>query len=105
MRSASSGVITPLARPRMPSVPKYLRTIVFLFGPAPQLGARPYYGDHYSNWVKNRKQPLFPDSRRFVKTAAGPEVGGYDKFICIFNSLRDILATDGSCPFCSARAG
>src|SRR5215472_15006140 len=26
--SASSGVITPLARPRMPSVPKYLRTIL-----------------------------------------------------------------------------
>ena len=26
-RSASSGVITPLARPRMPSVPKYLRTM------------------------------------------------------------------------------
>ena len=30
--SARSGVITPLARPRMPSVPKYLRTM--MAGPA-----------------------------------------------------------------------
>jgi hypothetical protein len=47
--------MTPLARPRMPSVPKYLRTIFFLLAWRGCLGlARAlYYGDPYSNWVKN----------------------------------------------------
>jgi hypothetical protein len=41
--SASSGVITPLARPRIPSVPKYLTAIVLLprRAPCPQVGG--YY--------------------------------------------------------------
>jgi hypothetical protein len=36
--SASSGVITPLARPRIPSVPKYLRAIDYPISP-PTIGA------------------------------------------------------------------
>jgi hypothetical protein len=42
--SASSGVIVPLARPRMPSVPKYLRTKLYVLSYTRLQAAQPTIG-------------------------------------------------------------
>ena len=67
--SASSGVITPLARPRMPSVPKYLRAMELLRSPCAG------YGEALSRARRTNSTPDFLKKRPFVVKA----LVGHDK--------------------------
>src|SRR6478736_1321259 len=58
---ASSGVITPLARPRMPSVPKYLRTMISPARRPPLRGVSQY---HRADGFKKCEQSLRPAKHR-----------------------------------------
>src|SRR6476659_3792005 len=61
--SASSGVIVPLARPRMPSVPKYFRTI---FPPTPVKA-------ELSNRMIGQLPQIFKKNERFLRLWLKPQ--------------------------------